>query len=421
MENNSDNLADKENTTNAPASENTTIPNDFWNLVQQQRASAKARVETRKQNLYQPFRETKTNLPVPMPTDFWEAVKSKIDENVAPTPESVELVTLYDSKNETKTKQPLLIEQVSPITETKENGKPLTFEIAKKVLREHSISLESLEKKVENNIEEPEEESLQENEEDAFIEIQESEIIYLPGLSFKEAALTILMREKRPMTAVEIADIATKEGLIVTTGKTPHASIVGQISTDIKRNPDTPFVSIGSRTYTLKPSYKRAENSGTGKTQGIVISVNFSGQEETAEKATKPILLDSKITTQEDERKGSEELKEDLTKQVLQENQKVLGQKKATEPIKPTSENPKMTFKQAAFYLLERMKRPMTANEIGDIIIKESLVDSTSKKPDASVAGQLYTDMEKLGEKSAFRLVAPRTFGLADWYKKNEN
>jgi hypothetical protein len=60
----------------------------------------------------------------------------------------------------------------------------------------------------------------------------------------------------------------------------------------------------------------------------------------------------------------------------------------------------------------------MTAKEIAATAIKEGLVESSSKTPDATLAGQLYTEMQRAGDRSPIKLIGPRTYALMEWYKK---
>lgn len=166
-------------------------------------------------------------------------------------------------------------------------------------------------------------------------------------IGFKEAALILLKRTGRPMTAREIVTIALAEGLLKSAGKTPDASLAGQIYTDVqKRGKESPFLIVGPRTYTLNPT--------------VV--------------ATPKARVDS--------------------------NRSGLG---------------KMSYKQAALFLLEREQRPMTAKQIVATAIAEGLIESNSRTPDATLAGQLYTEMQRLGSKSPIVLVGPRTYALRRW------
>ncbi|MCS6884789.1 MAG: winged helix-turn-helix domain-containing protein [Acidobacteriota bacterium] len=75
----------------------------------------------------------------------------------------------------------------------------------------------------------------------------------------------------------------------------------------------------------------------------------------------------------------------------------------------------KMGYKQVALYLLEREKKPLTAKQIISLAISEGLIEITSKQPDATLAGQLHTEMRRLGAQSAIVQVGPRTYALRKW------
>lgn len=432
-ENQNDPINDK-----ATAKEATRMPEDFWQLVQQTRALAQAQVARRRQKVYQTFTKQveAANTRIPMPEDFWEAISSevKITVSLPSEPFPVEIQTQeptierenlplwgYDKDKNSyqevqqtqQTQQTQIVEDVQQVKEVKE---------VKEV--------EENKKLVEENTQEEE-----------FIEVEGNEIIYLEqdtqGLTFKEAALMILTREKRPMTAREIANIAISEGLVISAGKTPDASVAGQIYTDIRRNPNkTPFTSVGSRTYALKAFYNYEENNWKAPlvndtsepmlnqedAKGTVISGNFPWQEEKSQQATKPSPSDSKLEIEVSEQVDSSVIVDDDKAMLELENNSPIAEQISDEEsvesvIEATSENKKMGFKQAALYILKRMRRPMTAREIVAIAIEESLIDSTSKKPDSSLSGQIYTELQKIGEKSVFRQIGPRTYGLAEWYK----
>lgn len=70
-------------------------------------------------------------------------------------------------------------------------------------------------------------------------------------LSFKKAAVKILERTDKPMTAAEITKIALEENLIDSSGETPEASMGAQIYVDIKEK-NSPFLKVGRGLFTLK-------------------------------------------------------------------------------------------------------------------------------------------------------------------------
>ncbi|MBN1550466.1 winged helix-turn-helix domain-containing protein [bacterium] len=72
-------------------------------------------------------------------------------------------------------------------------------------------------------------------------------------MDFKEAAITILKREGRPLTPKQITEIALRENLIDTMGKTPQASMASRIYMDMKRNGDkSVFIKIKKGYFALR-------------------------------------------------------------------------------------------------------------------------------------------------------------------------
>lgn len=426
---NSDNdMLDKSNSSKEnTANKVTKMPEDFRHLVHQQRARAQALIEKRRKQAYQTFitEEVESGKRIPMPKDFWKAVEGEI---------SFDEISKEDFN--------FNLEKTSVSDKVAEKQNPATLPLWNK----------------EENIDLIVEEKLEVSKKETESNKEENEIIYLDpdsiGLSFREAAQLILSREKRVMTAREIATIAINEGLVSSAGKTPDASIAGQIYTDTRRNPEkTPFVIVGPRTYALK-EFCEQENlwKKPVKSQDIennvVITGNFSTpstnlveltkldeQLAASSQATLADKIDSNIVSDEDNIKITEltnieivdEIinKENVLNSNIEIEQLNLSNNLSIEVIEEESnivskENKRMGYKQAAIYLLQQMQRPMTAKEIVTIAIEQGLIDSNSKKPDASLAGQIYTEIQKLGEQSIFRMVAPRTYGLAEWYKHED-
>ncbi|WP_126993436.1 COG2958 family protein [Thermosipho globiformans] len=107
-------------------------------------------------------------------------------------------------------------------------------------------------------------------------------------LTFKELAIKILEEEKRPLTVEEIWELAKKKGydkLCSSQGKTPWRTIGAQIYVDIRDNPLSPFVKIGSkpRKFFLKKlasetELKKIEEKEKGKIEGPK-KLNYSERE----------------------------------------------------------------------------------------------------------------------------------------------
>jgi len=70
--------------------------------------------------------------------------------------------------------------------------------------------------------------------------------------SFKKAAIKILGRTDKPMTAAEITKIAIEEALIDSSGETPEATMAAQIYVDIKKDKNSLFRKVGLGLFTLK-------------------------------------------------------------------------------------------------------------------------------------------------------------------------
>ncbi|MDL5045915.1 restriction endonuclease [Oscillatoria amoena NRMC-F 0135] len=71
----------------------------------------------------------------------------------------------------------------------------------------------------------------------------------------------------------------------------------------------------------------------------------------------------------------------------------------------------KLSFKAAASKILSRTENPMTAAEITKIAIEEDLIDSSGKTPEATMAAQIYVDINK-DKNSEFRKVGRGLFTL---------
>jgi hypothetical protein len=61
----------------------------------------------------------------------------------------------------------------------------------------------------------------------------------------------------------------------------------------------------------------------------------------------------------------------------------------------------------------------MTAREIISVAVDRGWLAIGGRTPDASLAGRLYTDMQRNGEKSPFIQVGPRTYALREWQKEH--
>lgn len=74
-----------------------------------------------------------------------------------------------------------------------------------------------------------------------------------------------------------------------------------------------------------------------------------------------------------------------------------------------------MNFKEAAYHILRRGERPLSAKEITRIALKEGLITSDGKTPDATMGAVIYTDIKQKGEKSLFAKLKRGLFRLREW------
>ena len=73
-----------------------------------------------------------------------------------------------------------------------------------------------------------------------------------------------------------------------------------------------------------------------------------------------------------------------------------------------------MTVKGAVLQILLSAERPLHAKEIAKRVVEAGLWKSEGKTPDRTVSAQLFSDIKKNGDKSAFVKVGPLTFALRD-------
>lgn len=72
-------------------------------------------------------------------------------------------------------------------------------------------------------------------------------------------------------------------------------------------------------------------------------------------------------------------------------------------------------FKNVAYEILLRERKPMSAKELTDIGMREGILITKGKTPDATMGAEIYKDIIQKGEKSHFVKVDKGTFGLRNW------
>jgi restriction system protein len=92
-----------------------------------------------------------------------------------------------------------------------------------------------------------------------------------------------------------------------------------------------------------------------------------------------------------------------------------------TMPTTPTiEERPQpsyLTYKEAALRVLREVGQPLSAQEITQRAIEQGLINPQGLTPDATMAAQLYTDINRRRAASLFRKEGRNLFGLAEWEK----
>jgi restriction system protein len=73
------------------------------------------------------------------------------------------------------------------------------------------------------------------------------------------------------------------------------------------------------------------------------------------------------------------------------------------------------SFKDAAYKVLKFKNTPLKIQDITAIAIEKGLLKSSGRTPEASMGAQLYMDLKKLKNKSAFVQLGKNRFGLREW------
>jgi hypothetical protein len=97
-------------------------------------------------------------------------------------------------------------------------------------------------------------------------------------MDFKEAAVKILKRSGKPLSAKEITYYALQDGILETSGKTPEATMAARIYTDINKNGNqSRFVKVKRGVFSLRESFceepKKMDNK-TGDTDSLLILIH---------------------------------------------------------------------------------------------------------------------------------------------------
>jgi hypothetical protein len=71
-----------------------------------------------------------------------------------------------------------------------------------------------------------------------------------------------------------------------------------------------------------------------------------------------------------------------------------------------------MNFKRAAYKVLKKVQRPLSAKEITELALKEKLITTKGATPEATMAAQIYIDIKVKKEKSVFTKTGRGLFNL---------
>jgi len=74
-----------------------------------------------------------------------------------------------------------------------------------------------------------------------------------------------------------------------------------------------------------------------------------------------------------------------------------------------------MTFAEAAYQVLKQVGKPLSANEITSIALKQGMISTVGKTPAATMSSRLYVDIKKKGNESRFIKVNSGKFALREW------
>ena len=78
-----------------------------------------------------------------------------------------------------------------------------------------------------------------------------------------------------------------------------------------------------------------------------------------------------------------------------------------------------MKVHEATIVILRKAKEPLHAREITERLLVEGLWKTSGKTPQATVSAILYSDIQKKGDRSLFRKVAPQVFVLKEMSNAN--
>ncbi len=73
------------------------------------------------------------------------------------------------------------------------------------------------------------------------------------------------------------------------------------------------------------------------------------------------------------------------------------------------------TFKSAAYRILKKSDRPLSAQSITELALKHGYLQPKGRTPSQSMGAALYVDIKRLGDRSQFVQLGKNLFGLRKW------
>ncbi len=171
-------------------------------------------------------------------------------------------------------------------------------------------------------------------------------------MTFIEAAITVLAKANEPLSIAEITRLALEEGLIESIGNAPRQTMANIIAASIRREQE------GGE---LSPFFRVGRGLYRLRQQDDPLPEHY---------------LDNAVFWHYSDF---------------------------------------LSYKEAAYEILQFEGRPMHVSEITTLAIEWELINPQGMNPEASLSAQLYRDIQQKGAASIFRREGAGIFGLAEW------
>jgi hypothetical protein len=89
-------------------------------------------------------------------------------------------------------------------------------------------------------------------------------------MNFRDAAITVLREEGKPLHYENIARLAEERGYITSAGKTPADSLSTELSRDMRNHGErSPFIKVGRGIYALKEMQTGTGSEGPAQSEDV--------------------------------------------------------------------------------------------------------------------------------------------------------